>query len=120
MAIATRFEDPITFEVFKNSLVGLADEMGLVTLRTAHSAMPTQMMDFSTAICDADGQVLAQGNSMMIHVGTYPDAMAAVLRKYAGQIHAGDIYMFNETPEAAQHLNDLYVIMPYFIEDEHV
>jgi N-methylhydantoinase B len=118
MATGTLLGDPITFEVFKNHLIGLADEMGLVIMRTAHSPLLSEAMDFSTAICDAEGRVVAQGNGMMIHVGTYPDAMAVVLKKYEGRIYPGDVYIFNETPEAAQHLNDLYVVKPYFIEDQ--
>jgi N-methylhydantoinase B len=118
LAVVTGFKDPITFEVFKNGLIGLADEMGLVTLRTSHSPTLSMAMDFSTAFCDPQGQVLAQGNSMMIHVGTFPDAMTAVLEKYAGRIYPGDVYIFNEMDAVAQHLNDLYVVKPCFIGDE--
>jgi N-methylhydantoinase B len=118
LAIATGFKDPITFEVFKNALVGLADEMGLVTFRTGHSPGINQALDFSTAVCGPDGQVLAQGMGMMIHLGTYPDAMAVVLKKYRGRIYPGDVYIFNDMDEAAQHLNDLYVVKPCFMGDE--
>lgn len=114
----THFRDPITFEVFKNSVIGLADEMGLVILRTAHTPLISQAMDFSTAVCDPVGQVIAQGTSMMIHVGTFPDAMTAVLTKYGGRIEPGDVYLFNEMDGVAQHLNDLYVIKPCFLAEE--
>jgi N-methylhydantoinase B len=114
------FEDPIGFEVFKNSLVGLADEMGLVTLRTSHSPVLNQAMDFSTALCAPDGSVLAQGNSMMIHLGTFPDAMSLLLRKSAGQFAPGDVFVFNDEDEVAQHLPDLYTMRPYFLDERLV
>jgi N-methylhydantoinase B len=118
LTIATRFKDPITFEVFKNGLTGLADEMGLVLLRTGHSPILSQAMDFSTAFGDPDGRVLAQGISMMIHVGTFPDVLSAVLRKFDGRIYPGDVYIFNCMDEVTQHLNDTYLVRPCFLEEK--
>jgi N-methylhydantoinase B len=117
-AATTTVTDPITFEIFKGALISLADEMGLVTLRTAHSPGINQAMDFSTALSDADGRILAQGSGMMIHLGTFPDATRAVLQKYAGRIYPGDIYIFNDSDQVAQHLPDLYVIKPCFLADQ--
>ena len=119
-AEGSRLRDPITFEVFRSALVSLADEMGLMTQRTAHSPTINQAMDFSTALCDDKGQVLAQGHCMMIHIGTVPDAMKAVLNRYGDQLTPGDVFVFNHTPEAAQHLPDFYVVKPYFVNSRMV
>jgi N-methylhydantoinase B len=118
VAAAPAFRDPITFEVFKNGLTGLADEMGVVMLRTCHSPIATQSMDFSTALCDNEGNVLAQGSGMMIHLGTFPDVMRVVLNAYSTSFVPGDVYIFNDMDEAAQHLNDLYLIKPYFMDEQ--
>ena len=112
------FQDPITFEVFKNAVVSLADEMGLVTLRTSHSANIKISMDFSTAITDHEGRVLGQGNGMLLHLGSVPDALRLLLRKYEGRIYPGDVYILNNSDEAMQHLPDLYVLMPCYERDQ--
>ncbi|HEV7649769.1 MAG TPA: hydantoinase B/oxoprolinase family protein [Actinophytocola sp.] len=112
--VTPQFRDPITFEVFKNALIGLADQMGLVMWRTSHSRAG---MDFSTGLCDHLGRVLAQGNCLLLQVGSYSDVMTAVLRKFGDDIRPGDVYLFNDIDETAQHLPDHYMIKPCFDED---
>ena len=64
-----QLRDPATFEVFKNAIVGLANEMAITVIRTAHSQIMAESMDFSTALCDARGRVVAQGNCTPLHLG---------------------------------------------------
>jgi N-methylhydantoinase B len=109
--------DPVTFEVFKNAMAVLADEMGLVMLRTAHSTIANSLRDFSTAICDSEGRVLAQGNTILLHLGTVSAAVTQLVERFAGRIHPGDVFVFNETVDVSQHLPDIYVIRACFVED---
>ena len=76
------FADPMTFEVVKNGLSYLADEMAITVVRTAHSQVVRESMDFSTGLCDARGRLIAQGLCVPMHLGAIPDAIAALMRKY--------------------------------------
>jgi N-methylhydantoinase B len=114
------FADPVTFEVYRSQLVGLADEMGLIILRTSHSPILNHALDFSTAVCDASGRVLAQGNSMMVHIGTFPDAMSMIVDRWRDDLAPGDVFIFNDEDRVSQHLPDMYVAQPYFVGRELV
>lgn len=108
------FHDPIEFEVGKNALREIADTMGLVMIRSARSANANSTQDFSTAICDGEGRVLAQGNTLLVHLGTISDAVKQIVEQFNGRIDEGDLFIFNETPKVSQHLPDVYVIRPCF------
>jgi N-methylhydantoinase B len=111
---STSLRDPITFEVVKNAFIALADELAITVVRTAHSQVVRDSMDFSTAICDAHGRVVAQGLGIPLHLGAIPDAMDAVLRRFDGDIHPGDVFAFNDPDEGGMHLPDIFVIKPVF------
>ena len=70
--------DPIEFELFKNALFGVADEMALTVFRTTYSGVLKDNMDYSTAMFDGDGVLVAQGLTLPGHLGSMPTAMAAV------------------------------------------
>ena len=74
--------DPIHFELIRNALGSIADEMALTIVRTSHSGVLKDNMDFYTAICDVQGRILAQGLTLPIHLGSFPTAMAAILERY--------------------------------------
>jgi N-methylhydantoinase B len=108
--------DPILLEVLKNGFDSIADEMALILMRTAYSAIVRDTLDYSTAICDAKGQTLAQGLTTPLHLGSFYDAMRFLMKQYEGQIFPGDIYIANDPYVAAgQHLPDIYIIKPIFI-----
>jgi len=111
--------DPITLEVVRNALSSIADEMALVIIRTAYSAIVRDSMDYSTGLCDRHGQVIAHGLTMALHLGSFPEAMAALIREYGNDLQPGDIFVFND-PYAAggMHLPDVYVIKPIFYQGE--
>ena len=72
--------DPITFEVLRNAFMGIVDEMGLMLEKVAHSLVVSEGRDFSTAICDADGRLIAEGKEdLPAHVGTLPHTVKAVI-----------------------------------------
>jgi N-methylhydantoinase B len=107
--------DPILLEVLKNAFETVADEMALIVLRTSHSSIVRDSMDFSTAICDAAGRTLAQGLTNPGHLGSFFDAMRHVLRQYGGSLFPGDVFIGND-PYAASgmHLPDVFIIRPVF------
>ncbi|MGH8060322.1 MAG: hydantoinase B/oxoprolinase family protein, partial [Candidatus Entotheonellia bacterium] len=109
--------DPITFELVKNALASIADEMAVTIVRTARSFVMKEAMDFSTAICNAEGQMVAQGLCLPLHMGSIPAAMEALLARYSGQFSPGDIYTLNDPYEGGSHLPDIFVIKPIFFDD---
>jgi N-methylhydantoinase B len=110
--------DPATFEVFKNAISGLADEMAITILRTAHSQIVGASMDFSAALCDAQGRVIAQANTIPVHLGSVPEAMSAALRHFGGTIKPGDVYVLNDPDLGGMHLPDIFAIMPVFADEQ--
>jgi len=109
--------DPILLEVLKNGFETVADEMAIILMRTAHSAIVRDSMDYSTALCDPEGQILAQGLTTPMHLGSFYDAMRHLLRQYAGRIEPGDVFVGNDPYLASgQHLPDIYIIKPIFAE----
>ena len=116
MAVETRAIDPIQFELVKNALGTIADEMALTIVRTSHSGVLKDNMDFSTALCGADGQMLAQGLTLPIHLGSVPDAMDGILRRYPRQsIRPGDVFIMNDPFEGGMHLPDVFIVKPIFV-----
>ncbi len=110
--------DPILLEVIKNGFDAIADEIALIIMRTAYSAIVRDSMDFSTAICDARGLTLAQGLTTPLHLGSFHDAMQHLIRQYEGRIEPGDVFIGNDPYVASgQHLPDIYIITPIFVDD---
>ncbi|RZL83021.1 MAG: hydantoinase B/oxoprolinase family protein [Rhodococcus sp. (in: high G+C Gram-positive bacteria)] len=110
--------DAATFEVFRNAVTGLADEMAITILRTAHSQIVASSMDFSAALCDADGRIIAQANTCPVHLGSIPDAMTAVLDEFGDTITDGDVYLLNDPDRGGMHLPDIFAVAPVFTGDE--
>lgn len=107
--------DPITFEVIKNALSSIADEMALIIMRSAYSPVVRDSMDYSTALCDRHGEVIAQGLTLAVQLGSFPDCMRVLLRDHAAAARPGDVFMFNDPyGSGGQHLPDIYVIKPIF------
>ncbi len=109
--------DPITLEVIKNALSAIADEMALVIMRSAYSAVVRDSMDYSTALCDRDGLVIAQGLTLAVQLGSFPDCMRLIMRDHVASARPGDVFIFNDPyGSGGQHLPDIYIIKPLFID----
>ncbi|MEA2365209.1 MAG: N-methylhydantoinase [Thermoleophilaceae bacterium] len=109
--------DPITLEVVNNGLASVADEMALVVMRSAYSAVVRDTMDYSTALCDRRGEVVAQGLTLAVQLGTFPTLMQYVLEEFDGRTEPGDIFIANDPYGCGgQHLPDIYIIKPIFFE----
>jgi N-methylhydantoinase B len=105
-------DDPIEFELFKNALFSVADEMALTIFRTTYSGVLKDNMDYSTALFDADGQLAAQGLTLPGHLGSMPTAMAAIQARFAGAIFPGDVFILNDPFEGGMHLPDIFIFKP--------
>ena len=110
--------DPITFEVVRNALASIADEMALIVMRSAVSPVVRDTMDYSTALCDRDGRIIAQGLTLAVQLGAFPDIMAIIRERFASEARAGDVYIANDPyGSGGQHLPDIYIIKPIFVDD---
>ena len=88
--------DPIRAELFRNAIVALADEMALTIYRTAYSGVLKNIMDFSTAICDRQGRLVAQGLALPGHLCSIPVALQSCLRHFGADIAEGDVLTMND------------------------
>ncbi|MGW7573743.1 hydantoinase B/oxoprolinase family protein [Streptomyces sp. NPDC054765] len=110
--------DAATFEVFRNAVSGLADEMAITILRTAHSQIVASSMDFSAALCDASGRVIAQANTCPVHLGSIPEAMRAVRDAFGDTVRPGDVYLLNDPDLGGMHLPDIFAVAPVFTDGQ--
>ncbi len=118
MRIGSRV-DPITFEVVQNALGTIADEMALTIMRTAYSAVVRDAMDYSTALCDNRGNMIAQGLTIVMHLGSFPGAVEVILERFAGDINSEDVFILNDPyGSGGIHLPDIYIIKPIFCSGE--
>lgn len=106
--------DPITFAVVKNGLDSIADEMAYTVVRIARSEIVKDVMDFSAAICAADGQMVAQAKTIAQHLGAIPEAMESVLTAFADDLHDGDVVIMNDPYHGGMHLPDIFMFVPIF------
>jgi N-methylhydantoinase B len=103
--------DPITLQVMLGALRAACDEMGAVLVRSAHSANIKERRDASTALFDAEGQMVMQAEHIPVHLGAMPSAVAAVL----GEDHEpGEAWILNDPYRGGTHLPDITVISPLF------
>ncbi len=106
--------DPITFAVVKNGFDSIADEMAYTVVRIARSEIVKDVMDFSAALCAADGQMVAQAKTIAQHLGAIPEAMESVLSAFADDLHDGDVVIMNDPYHGGMHLPDIFMFVPIF------
>src|SRR4051795_930932 len=109
--------DPVTLQVMVGALRAACDEMGVVLVRSAHSANVKERRDASTGLFDPDGQMVMQAEHIPVHLGAMPAAVAAVLDE---EHRPGDAWVLNDPYRGGTHLPDITVISPVFAGDEHV
>ncbi len=110
-------EDPATFEIVKNSLYKIAEEMRVVLAKTAFSPILKSAGDYSCGVFDAEGAMVAQGPDLPIHLGSMPDAVRAVVAAFAGDVHPGDAFIHNDPYAGGSHLPDVNVVRPAYLGD---
>jgi len=107
--------DPFLREVIKYAFDAIADNMALTLMRTSHSGIVRDSLDFSTALSDATGQTIAQGVCTPMHLGCFQDALKNVIKSFENKIFQDDVFIFNDPFAAAgQHLPDIYITSPVF------
>src|SRR5215831_873939 len=111
---ARSLEDPITFAVIKNAMDAIVDEVAYTVIRTARSEIVKDVMDYSAAICDSKGEMVAQAKTIAQHLGAIPEAMAAVQAKWGGQLKDGDAVIMNDPYSGGMHLPDIFMFYPIF------
>lgn len=107
--------DPIRLEIFKNLFHSVAEEMGAALRRSAFSPNIKERRDYSCAVFNAAGDVLAMGDHMPVHLGSMPRSVQAALR--ALDLRAGDVALLNDPYAGGTHLPDLTMVMPVFVEN---
>ena len=106
--------DPATFEIVKNSLYKIAEEMRIVLAKTAYSPLLKSAGDYSCGVFDTNGAMVAQGPDLPIHLGSMPDAVRAVVSMFASDVHEGDVFLHNDPYFGGSHLPDVNVVRPAF------
>jgi N-methylhydantoinase B len=116
----TELDDPIAFELFKNAIFSIADEMALTVFRTTYSGVLKDNMDYSTGLADADGKLVAQGLTLPGHLGSVPTALASIMRHYGNDMRPGDVFIMNDPFDGGMHLPDIFIFKPLYHEGERL
>ena len=108
--------DPVMLEIFNNLFMSIAEQMGLRLQNTAYSVNIKERLDFSCAIFDAQGNLIANAPHMPVHLGSMGESIKTVIADNAGRMRPGDVYMLNDPYHGGTHLPDVTVITPVFDE----
>jgi len=106
--------DPILLEVFNNLFMHIAEQMGVVLEKTAHSVNIKERLDFSCALFDASGGLVANAPHMPVHLGSMGDSVRQVIRKFGGRMSPGDSFVLNAPYGGGTHLPDVTVVSPCY------
>ncbi|MFO1191863.1 MAG: hydantoinase B/oxoprolinase family protein [Rhodoferax sp.] len=109
--------DPVLLEVFNNLFMNIAEQMGLQLQNTAHSVNIKERLDFSCALFDAQGHLIANAPHMPVHLGSMGESIQTVIRDNAGRMQRGDVYVLNDPYHGGTHLPDITVITPVYLAD---
>lgn len=106
--------DPVMLEIFNNLFMSIAEQMGLRLQNTAYSVNIKERLDFSCALFDAQGQLIANAPHMPVHLGSMSESIRTVMRENSGSMVPGDAYVINDPYHGGTHLPDVTVITPVF------
>src|SRR5712664_4544588 len=106
--------DPTTLEIYRALYTSVAEEMGIALRRTAFSPNIKERRDYSCAVFDSFGRVIAQGDHMPVHLGSMPMSVAAAVEH--GALEPGDIVMLNDPFRGGTHLPDITLVMPVYVQ----
>ena len=108
--------DPVLLEVFNNLFMNIAEQMGLQLQNTAHSVNIKERLDFSCALFDAQGNLIANAPHMPVHLGSMGESIKTVIRENANTMQEGNVYVLNDPYHGGTHLPDITVITPVYLE----
>jgi len=107
--------DPVELEIFKNLYHSIAEEMGAALRRTAFSPNIKERRDYSCAVFDGAGEVIAMGDHMPVHLGSMPMSVRAAIQ--AGPMNPGDVVMLNDPFRGGTHLPDITLVAPVYVNE---
>ncbi len=107
--------DPVLLEVFNNLFMNIAEQMGLQLQNTAYSVNIKERLDFSCALFDAQGNLIANAPHMPVHLGSMGESIKTVIRENAATMRPGDVYVLNDPYHGGTHLPDITVITPVYL-----
>lgn len=114
--------DPVRLEVIRNALVAAAEEMSITIWRTSRSTVVREILDFSTAVFDAQGRNIAQSARIPVHLNSMSDCLRTILDRFIPleQWNDGDVIVTNDPYSGGQHLPDIQTFRPVFVDGERV
>ena len=108
--------DPVLLEVFNNLFMNIAEQMGLQLQNTAYSVNIKERLDFSCALFDTQGNLIANAPHMPVHLGSMSESIKTVIQQNAGRMQPGNVYALNDPYHGGTHLPDITVITPVYLE----
>ncbi len=112
--------DPVSFEILKNSLISIAEEMGVILRKSSFSPNIKERRDFSCALFTATGQLVAQAEHIPVHLGAMPYSVQAVLKEFEDDLLEGDDIILNDPYRGGTHLPDITMVSPIFFKKKLV
>jgi len=109
--------DPVMLEVFNNLFMSIAEQMGVVLQNTARSVNMKERLDFSCALFDREGNLIANAPHVPVHLGSMDASVRTILERNEGQIRPGDVFVLNAPYHGGTHLPDITVVTPVFDEE---
>ena len=109
--------DPVLLEVFNNLFMSIAEQMGVTLQNTAYSVNIKERLDFSCALFDAEGNLIANAPHMPVHLGSMGESVQTILVKREGKMKPGDVFVLNAPYAGGTHLPDVTVVMPVFLNE---
>jgi len=116
-AIGTQV-DPVMLEIFNNLYMSIAEQMGLRLQNTAYSVNIKERLDFSCALFDGEGNLIANAPHMPVHLGSMGESIKTVIRLNAATMKPGNVYVLNAPYNGGTHLPDVTVVTPVFLEEQ--
>jgi len=110
--------DPVLLEVFNNLFMSIAEQMGVTLANTASSVNIKERLDFSCAVFDGQGELIANAPHMPVHLGSMGESVQTIVRRRAGEMRPGDVFVLNAPYAGGTHLPDVTVVMPVFLETD--
>ncbi len=106
--------DPMLLELFNNMFMSIAEQMGAVLQNSAYSVNIKERLDFSCAVFDGDGRLVANAPHVPVHLGSMGEAVRAIIRRRGAEIRSGEVYALNDPFAGGTHLPDVTVVTPVF------
>ena len=111
-------KDPISLEIFNNLFMSTAEQMGYTLQNMAHSVNIKERLDFSCALFDGDGNLVANAPHVPVHLGAMSESVKSIINSNANNMKRGDFYLINNPHKGGSHLPDLTVIAPVFSDSD--